>query len=205
MVSSVEASTPKEIYRAYKDSVVLVKNEEMIDDKKIVSYGTAFSINDKGDLLTSAHLIKPNSIIQRNNVDEIKVVAIRWINKELDLAIVRVNELIKPIPLSSSNEIIIGEELTVISNPSGFQNSLAKGLLSAKRQCGKFISLQHSVPISPGSSGGPLFNENGEVVGVIQGIYAAKNSQNLNFAIPIEYIPKDYLYSNKQATKAFNQ
>lgn len=64
---------------------------------------------------------------------------------------------------------------------------MSVGVVSAYRQAEGYRLMQISVPISPGSSGGPLFNRSGEVVGITSAGVVAEGAQNLNFAVPIEY------------------
>lgn len=104
--------------------------------------------------------------------------------------------------VKDSAKVEVGEEIAVISNPSGFQNTLSKGIISARRKQGKFDYIQHTSAISPGGSGDPIFDEDGNVIAIIQGIYASPNAQNLNFAIPVNYLPEKYLKLNKAQTQA---
>lgn len=78
----------------------------------------------------------------------------------------------------------IGEQILAIGNPYGFENTISDGLISGIREIADFKLLQITAPVSPGSSGGALFNMKGEVIGITS-IGSQWNAQNLNFAIPI--------------------
>lgn len=78
----------------------------------------------------------------------------------------------------------VGDEIVVIGNPMGLQNTISKGTISAIRDIEDTKIIQITAPISPGSSGGPLLNNNSEVIGITTFLV---EGQNLNFAIPIEY------------------
>ena len=107
-----------------------------------------------------------------------------------DLAIIKVIGDIPPeLPLGNSNEVRIGETVYAVGNPQGLQGTVSRGIVSSMRDFGQNgIRIQIDAPISPGNSGGPVLNDEGEVIGVsasgIQGI----DAQNLNFAIPSNYL-----------------
>jgi len=91
----------------------------------------------------------------------------------------------RPLTLGDSDRLQVGEEVVAIGNPLSLESTVSNGIVSAIRtvedEGGKF--LQVTAPISPGSSGGPLFNMAGEVVGITTSHLVG--GQNLNFAIPI--------------------
>jgi hypothetical protein len=114
-----------------------------------------------------------------------------------DLALLDVPELHAP-PLSIDiTEVMVGDKLYAIGNPLGLEGTLSEGIVSGVREFGKDRILQISAPISPGSSGGAVLNEYGEIVGVA--VATLQGGQNLNFAIPSQYV-KD-LISNKGASE----
>ena len=80
-----------------------------------------------------------------------------------------------------------GEEAVAIGNPQGLEHIVTAGIVSAYRQAEGYRLIQISVPISPGSSGGPLFNLKGEAIGITSAGVVAEGAQNLNFAVPIDY------------------
>lgn len=194
---NASANTAGKIYKRFNQSVFLISNEEVAGDKRIVNFGTAFAIDSIGTLVTVAHLCKSGALVTDRDGRVYPILDTLWIDENLDLAVIKVAGKFKPLSLANSSDIQIGEDITVISNPSGFQNTVSTGVLSAKREDHSVLQLQHTSPISPGSSGAPLFNDYGQVIGVAQGIFAAENSQNLNFAVPIEYIPSKFLNINR--------
>ena len=204
------AKTPKEIYREYSNSIFLISSEEVSAGNKLVEYGTAFSIDKTGYLLTAAHLLENyeknvgETFIKDQKGNTYPIISVSWINKDYDLAIVKIIGRFTPLPLISQKNVEVGEEITVISNPSGLQNTVSKGLLSAKREKDSISYVQLTSAISPGSSGGPIFNEQGYVMAVVQGILEDKHTQNLNFAVPVDYIPAQYMEMNMQQTNQGN-
>lgn len=89
--------------------------------------------------------------------------------------------------LGDSSRLVIGESVVAITNPQGLEHSVADGRVSSIRDTGLGYKLfQITVPVSQGSSGGPVFNSRGEVVGVAS--LQMIDGQNLNFAIPSNYL-----------------
>jgi len=87
-----------------------------------------------------------------------------------------------PLP-SSKDDAVVGQDILVAGNPEGLEATFSKGIVSAIRpQAGL---LQIDAPISPGSSGGPVVNKRGEVIGLV--VSSLIEGQNLNFAVPIRY------------------
>ena len=111
-------------------------------------------------------------------------------DKKHDLAIIKVVGDTPPeLTLGNSDEVRIGETVYAVGNPIGLQGTVSRGIVSSMRDFGQNgVRIQIDAPISPGNSGGPVLNEKGEVIGVsvsgIQGI----DAQNLNFAIPSNYL-----------------
>ena len=104
-----------------------------------------------------------------------------------DLAILQVaNDGIKPLPLGDPDQMRVGMDIFAIGNPIGFEGTLSYGKISGRRVEGDKKRLQMTASISPGSSGSPVLNLKGEVIGVA---YKYRpDGQNLNFAIPSNYV-----------------
>ncbi len=110
-------------------------------------------------------------------------------DKTNDLAILKVTALgIKPLSLGDSDKVRTGETVYVAGNPKGLEGTFSNGIISSKRSEDTKERLQMTAPISPGSSGGPVLNKKGEVIGV--SFMTLEGGQNLNFAIPSEYLKK---------------
>ena len=110
-------------------------------------------------------------------------------DKKRDIAVVGIGaektSSFQTLRLGNSDQVQVGEEVVAIGNPLSLESTVSNGIVSGMRTAdelgGKF--LQITAPISPGSSGGPLFNMAGEVVGITT--MHIKGGENLNFAIPI--------------------
>ena len=108
-------------------------------------------------------------------------------NKYNDLVLLKVSASdIKPLPLGNSDAIKIGETVYVAGNPKGLQGTFSDGIISSRHGGHAKGRLQMTAPISPGSSGGPVLNRMGKVIGISSMIL--KGGQYLNFAIPSLYL-----------------
>ena len=165
--------------------------------------GTGFILDKAGVVATNLHVVAGESVIKVRLPDgtQYPVLQIAGIDPVRDLALLQIRPT-KELPtlrLGDSDRIAAGDQVVAIGNPLGvFENSVTAGLVSQIRPvCGKadiaakhckqeLTVLQISAPISPGSSGGPLFNQFGEVVGVTTAIITA--GQNINLAVPGNYL-----------------
>lgn len=90
------------------------------------------------------------------------------------------------MPLGNSDIVQVGDSVFAVGNPQGLEGTFSQGIISSIRQIGTETLLQLTAPISPGSSGGPVLNSQGEVIGV--SVATFRGGQNLNFAIPAKYL-----------------
>ncbi len=154
----------------------------------------------------SGFFVKPNLIATNYHVIEgaakgtaklvgksttYKIEGVTATDKINDLALLKVTAYgIKPLSLSDSDMVRIGETVYVAGNPKGLEGTFSDGIISSRRDKLTKERLQMTAPISPGSSGGPVLNKKGEVVGVSVAVHRALDAQNLNFAIPSKYLKK---------------
>ena len=120
-------------------------------------------------------------------------------DRDNDLALLKVTAYgIKPLSLGDSDTVRIGETVYVAGNPKGLEGTFSNGIISSRRDKYTKERLQMTAPISPGSSGGPVLNREGKVIGVSFAQHRALDAENLNFAIPSKYI-KTLLARSKPA------
>ena len=106
-----------------------------------------------------------------------------------DLALLKVSVSgIKPLPFGNSDAVKTGETVYVAGNPKGLEGTFSDGIISSRRDRYTKERFQMTAPISPGSSGGPVLNSKGEVIGVSVAAHRDLDAQNLNFAIPSNYL-----------------
>ncbi len=162
--------------------------------------GSGFFINDDGYLMTNFHVIEgetrisvevyqqKNGQLDRKTYKNVRIVAL---NNFADLALLRIEDTdaqkFKYVALGSSDALSVGERVFAIGSPLGLERTVTEGILSTKtREMGGTLYLQTTAQINPGNSGGPLFNLNGEVVGVTNMKVTA--GEGLGFAIPVEAV-----------------
>ena len=112
------------------------------------------------------------------------------VSNRVDLALLRIPaKHLRTVHLVSSNQARPGQNIIVIGNPRRLQNSVFTGIISQIRQKSDGTLLhQITTPLSPSSSGSPVFDEKGRVISVAFGSYAGENNQNLNFSLPSDYL-----------------
>ena len=88
--------------------------------------------------------------------------------------------------MATANRVAVGDEVYAIGNPQGLEGTFSQGIVSSIRQIGSDTLFQITAPISPGSSGGPVLNAQGKVIGIAVATFSG--GQNLNFAIPASYL-----------------
>lgn len=155
---------------------------------ELYSTGSAFAAFEDGVFVTNFHVIDKNTYSVRAQMetglifDMSSVVAY---DAEKDIMILRTDAItgLEPLPIGNSSKLERGEKVIAIGSPLGLINTLSIGLYSGTIKEGETY-LQFSAPISHGSSGGALFNNSGEVVGITAATF--EEGQNLNLAIPIE-------------------
>jgi serine protease Do len=165
--------------------------------------GTGFIVDKAGIVATNLHVVAGESAIKVRLYDgtQYQVMQIAGLDPVRDLALLRIKPAreLPTLKLGDSDAMSAGDQVVAIGNPLGvFDYSVTSGLISqvrpvcgpeaiAARQCKHELTvLQISAAISPGSSGGPLFNQFGEVVGVTTAIITA--GQNINLAVPGNYL-----------------
>jgi hypothetical protein len=154
--------------------------------------GTGFIIDPKGIVATNLHVIQGEAEIKVRTKDgaQYPVMSIAGMDKDHDLALVRIypKQALHTVRLGDSNQVAAGDKIYAIGNPLGvFDYTITDGLISQVRPLAADLTLlQISAAISPGSSGGPLFNQFGEVIGVTTAIIT--QGQSINLAVPANYL-----------------
>jgi Trypsin-like peptidase domain len=153
--------------------------------------GSGFFISTNGWVVTNYHVIKSGSsaVIKLPDGAFFVVDGVLVSDKDRDVAVIKVHgNNFRPLPLGNSDRLQVGDEVVAIGNPLSLEATVSNGIVSGIRtveeKAGKV--LQITAPISPGSSGGPLFNMAGEVVGITTA--HLNGGENLNFAVPINYV-----------------
>jgi serine protease Do len=174
--------SPADIAARALPAVVTIRTEQ--------SLGTGFIVRADGWIATNLHVIVGGSHVKVSLQGDrvLDVVDVLAASPEHDLALLRVEAHGLPtLALGNSDAMRPGDTIVAIGNPLGLEDTVSNGLVSARRKLEADVEvLQISAPIAPGSSGGPIFNDRGEVIGVATAILA--EGQNLNFGMPARYL-----------------
>ena len=195
LVPAVCFADAEKIFRENNKAVVVVVAYDAVG--KAISQGSGFIVRRDGVIVTNYHVISnARSIKIKAGNKTFNVEGLINLDKENDIAILKINVTNLPIvKLGNLAKSSIGEKVYVIGSPKGLENTISDGILSGKREIAAHkVIIQITAPVSPGSSGGPLFNKNGEVIGVVT--FLLKEAQNLNFAMPVDAI-KNKITANK--------
>ena len=158
-----------------------------------VSLGSGFVVDETGYIVTNHHVIDKAQEINVTLADERQLAAeIVGSDVKTDLALIRVKtaEKLPTVKLGNSDKIRAGDWIIAIGNPFGLGGSVTAGIISAKSrdiEAGAYDNfIQTDASINQGSSGGPMFNMNGEVIGINSAIYSTSGgSMGIGFATPI--------------------
>jgi serine protease Do len=166
--------------RSYQSTVVVIAGERQ---------ATGFSISTDGLIATNLHVIAGAPEIRVRFVDGHEGIAkhVEAYDASLDLALLRINRNLHGLPLAPRDQLSIGEWIVTIGNPLGLQATISEGIVSGVRRDEKGQEfVQTTAAISPGSSGGPIFNQHGEVIAV--STFVLRGGANLGFGVPIKYV-----------------
>ncbi len=162
-------------------------------DQEQQSLGSGFIISSDGYILTNAHVVDGAERITVRLTDKREFKAkVIGADKRTDVALIKIDAANLPkIAQGDPKKLKVGEWVVAIGSPFGFDNSVTAGIVSAK---GRSLPQENYVPfiqtdaaVNPGNSGGPLFNMEGEVVGINSQIYTRSGGfMGLSFAIPID-------------------
>ena len=181
--------TPQQIAKSALASTVLIVMEDR--NGQPLNIGSGFFIA-RDTIATNLHVVEGvfKGYVKRIGIDKTyRIEGIVAMDSRQDLAIIRVSGVDAPVlSLGKSDKVQIGESIYVAGNPIGFlEGTFSNGIVSGVREFRVGSErIQITAPISKGSSGGPVLNSKGEVIGVAVSIITA--GQNLNFAIPSNYL-----------------
>ena len=187
---TAQGKTTADIVEDVSASVVVIAAKfPNISDK---GQGSGVIIDDGMTVVTNVHVVGGASEIMVHLQDGRSVKSKGYLKADIDRDLITIKipkkfKGIKPIKLSRSKKIKIGTKVVAIGSPQGLTNTVSEGIISGMREFESGTKvIQTSAPVSPGSSGGGLFNLNSELIGITSFLHMG--GQNLNFAYPAEYI-----------------
>ena len=193
MSADLPERTVKELVSKFGEGVVLIENPDGL--------GSGFIINDRGYCVTNYHVVEgqtriavtifhraENGDFERRAIRDVKILAL---NPHFDLALLEIpaqkDLTLRPVFIADDDSHREGDSVFAIGSPLGLERSVSEGIVSTRnRNMEGIVYIQTTAQINPGNSGGPLFNDKGQVVGVINMKLAF--GEGLGFAIPVTYL-----------------
>jgi len=192
LVAQAGESNPKslpELAKKVRPSVYMIT--EYDSSGRELSAGTGFMVNAEGKMITNKHVIEKGATfkVKSSTGGTFNVLRVVATDTKNDLAILKVEcQGVEFLQLGESENIEAGVRLAVVGSPLGLAGSLSEGIVSAIRMENQQRWIQMTAAISPGSSGSPVLNEAGEVIGVATATMV--HGQALNMAVPVEAVKK---------------
>jgi serine protease Do len=172
--------------------------------------GSGFIVSADGFILTNAHVVDGAKTVDVKLTDRREFVAkVVGSDAKSDVALIKIDARDLPVvKIGHASDVKVGQWVVAMGSPFGFENSVTAGIVSAKSRSlpgdGYVPFIQTDVAVNPGNSGGPLFDLDGNVVGINSQIYSQTGGyMGLSFAIPIDVAMhvKDQLQANGKVTR----
>lgn len=208
--SDPEITQGKNLYRQNPNSslqplgsLVDRLGEAVVMIRTPIGLGSGFIIHPDGYIVTNDHVVAGERIISitqfrkgeneliKENYDNVRIVAT---GGNIDLALLKIEgqpkgKFFPSVPLGSSGELSQGERVFAIGSPLGLERSVSEGIVSLRNRIIQArLHIQTTAEISPGNSGGPLFNYRGQVVGVNNMKVVSTGAEGLGFSIPVRQL-----------------
>ncbi|SDV51619.1 DegQ family serine endoprotease [Chitinasiproducens palmae] len=166
-------------------------------DRASMSLGSGFIVSRDGYILTNAHVVDGANVVSVKLTDKREYRAkVVGVDKQTDVAVLKIEAKDLPtVRIGDPSKSKPGQWVVAIGSPYGFTDTVTSGIISAKARSlpdETYVPfIQTDVPVNPGNSGGPLFNLDGEVIGINSMIYSQTGGfQGLSFAVPIDVAMK---------------
>ena len=171
------------IFSRFASRILFLTCDESADESSLAS---GVLVSADGFIVTNAHVIEGcrnmTATLIRGKSRQSYVPVLKYYNEQDDVAVIKIVGHGFDFFGLPTHPAQIGERVYAIGNPRGLEQSISEGIVSGNREFDGTSWVQHSAPISPGSSGGALISSRGELVGI--NAYLLTASENLNFAVP---------------------
>jgi len=185
-----------EVFRRASPSVFIV--EAMGAQGSVVALGSGVALAPN-QIVTNKHVIEDAITVRVRRGTKTWPATITYLDPDHDLCRLRAEDLpASSLSVRASSALAVGERVYAVGSPEGLELTFSEGIISALREFGDARVIQTSAPISPGSIGGGLFDAQGRLVGITT--FMVKEGQNLNFALPGEWVLELTKRSDSQKT-----
>lgn len=185
-------TTPEDLFRYFFEGPGSFGHRQPPHRRPSMSQGSGFFIDEAGYILTNAHVVKGGDEITVSTTEQKEYKAeLIGLDERTDVALLKIKNPDSPAAkIGDSDQVEVGNWVLAIGSPFGFDYTATKGIVSAVSRSlpdGTYVPfIQTDAAVNPGNSGGPLFNLDGEVIGINSQIYSKTGTFNgLAFAIPI--------------------
>lgn len=185
ILSGQQTLTIPQIAKKVSPCVVVIEGKTESGE----SVGSGFLVSKDGKIVTNLHVIShlTTAKVLVPNGDVFDSLTVLATDERRDLAVVKVAGFDLPtLEFGNSDPLAVGQRVVAVGSPLGLEGTVTSGILSAIRESDGYKVLQTDAAVNPGNSGGPLVDDGGRVVGVIT--FKLRSSENLNFAVPINYV-----------------
>jgi S1-C subfamily serine protease len=179
--------SPREVAARITPAVVSIAAYDRWGDE--LSTGTGFLVDEQGTFVTNQHVLEGAASlkVELSTGEQFTQVYSLVVDADRDIAILRIPAEQTPAAvLGVDRDLEVGDTIFVMGNPLGLDRTFSNGMVSARRVIEGSDTIQITAAISPGSSGGPVMNEHGHVIGIAT--WYLEHGQNLNMAVPIRYV-----------------
>jgi S1-C subfamily serine protease len=201
--SDAVVQSARDIARVAFKSVVLLEMKD--SNGQPLSLGSGFFISNEL-IATNAHVIEGASSGTAKLIGDthtLQILGTVAVDRHADLALLKVNNPAPALVLGASTSPSVGDKVYVVGNPLGLEGTFSEGIISGVRKIDPDSILQMTAPISPGSSGGPVMDSSGAVIGIAVATF--QNGQNLNLAVPVSYLSGLLASPSKELISLGNQ
>lgn len=191
-----------EIYQKCSPSVFSIQTYDV--EGLPYATGSGFFIDSSGLAVTNFHVLENalSATVTLSDGSVHEVLGVAGYHSSQDYALLRIEgDSFTPLPIGDSSSLQVGDRIYTIGSPKGMQNTMSDGIISSTCRPEYQNRIQITAPISSGSSGGALLDEYGNVIGITTSTLV--DSQNLNFAIPINEVIEAYRMYSPQLSKPY--
>lgn len=191
-IAKSQPLSPVELFQTVSPSVFVV--EALDENGKSLMLGSGVALA-RDFLITNCHVVQSGSSLRVSRGKEMWTARLIQAAPSHDLCGLRPSGLtLQPVGVRPSSKLATGEHVYAIGSPEGLELTFSEGIISALRETEGVHMIQTSAPVSPGSSGGGLFDAQGNLVGITS--FQLREGQSLNFALPGEWVIDSLSHSN---------